>query len=130
MPVFKDAQKMYETLGDVFRWALKDTELGSKMKEYEITFKFIVKEPEGLVWIGPDTVLTGKDADKDGVITMELSGDSAHQFWMKQLSLPVALATKKIKSKGPIPKVLKILPFLKPVYAKYPEFIKKHKIAV
>ena len=53
-------------------------------------------------------------------------GDTTHKFWLKQISLPVALATRKIKSKGPIPKVLKILPFLKPVYQNYPEYCEKY----
>ena len=130
MAVFKDAEKMYEVLGGVFKYAIKETEFGVKMKEYDITYKFIMHEPEGFIFVSHDSVLTGKDADKDGVITMELSGDNAHKFWLKQLSLPVALATKKIKSKGPIPKVLKILPYLKPVYQKYPEVAKKHNLPI
>jgi len=130
MAVFKDAEKMYEVLGGVFNFVLKETEFGAKMKEYDVTYKFIMHEPEGFIWVSHDTVLTGKDADKDGVITMELSGDNAHKFWLKQLSLPVALATKKIKSKGPIPKVLKMLPYLKPIFAKYPEMAKQHKLPI
>jgi len=130
MAVFKDAEKMYEVLGGVFKFVLTKTEFGSKMKEYDVTYKFIMHEPEGFIWVSHDTVLTGKAADKDGVITMELSGDTAHKFWLKQLSLPVALATKKIKSKGPIPKVLKMLPYLKPIYEKYPEMAKEHKLPV
>ena len=59
---------------------------------------------------------------------MELSGDTIIQFWTKQLSLPVALATRKIKSRGPIPKALKMLPALKPVYEIFPEYCKKHGI--
>lgn len=130
MAVFKDAEKMYEVLGGVFKYAITETEFGAKMKEYEITYKFIMHEPEGFIWVSHAEVLTGKAADKDSVITMELTGDSAHKFWLKQLSLPVALATKKIKSKGPIPKVLKILPYLKPVYEKYPEMAKKNSLPI
>lgn len=130
MPIFKDTKQLYDVLGEVFNFVLKETELGTKMREYDVTLKFIVKEPEGFIWIGPDEFLTGNDANKEGIITMELSADSAHQFWMKQLNLPLALATRKIKSKGPIPKVLKILPFLKPVYSKYPEVAKKHDLKI
>jgi hypothetical protein len=130
MAIFKDAEKMYEVLGGCFKYAITETEFGDKMKEYDITYKFIMHEPEGFIWVSHDTVLTGKDADKDGIITMELSGDSAHKFWLKQLSLPVALATKKIKSKGPIPKVLKILPYLKPVYERYPKVAKENNLPI
>ena len=95
------------------------------MKDYDITFKFVITEPNGYLFVAHDKVITGDEANQPAVITMELSGDTVHKFWLKQISLPVALATRKIKSKGPIPKVLKILPFLKPVYEKYPEYCGK-----
>jgi len=60
---------------------------------------------------------------------MSLSGDSCHKFWLKQLTMPVALAKRQIKAKGPIPKVLKLLPMLKPAYEAYPEIAKSHGIA-
>ncbi len=59
-------------------------------------------------------------------VTMQLAGDVCHAFWKKDLSLPVALAMRKIKSKGNIAKVMKLLPVLKPAYGLYPEYMKKH----
>jgi hypothetical protein len=59
---------------------------------------------------------------------MDLSGDSCHLFWLKELSLPIALAKRKIKARGPMPKVLKLLPMLKPAYEAYPEIAKAHGI--
>jgi hypothetical protein len=126
MPVFKNTDQMYEMLGSLWRHIISETSFGPKLREYEITFKFILTEPNGYLWVSHDKVLTGDDANQDAVITMELSGDTTHKFWLKQISLPVALATRKIKSKGPIPKVLKILPFLKPVYQMYPEYCEKY----
>ena len=61
---------------------------------------------------------------------MELSGDTVHKYWLKQISLPVALATQKIKSKGSIPKVLKLLPYLKPVFEAYPSYCKKYNLPI
>ena len=125
MTVFKDTEQMYSMLGALWNHVISETEFGPKLKEYDITFKFILTEPNGYIWVSHDKVVTGDEANQAAVITMELSGDTTHKFWLKQLSLPVALATRKIKSKGPIPKVLKILPFLKPVYEKYPEYCDK-----
>ncbi|MBI5582657.1 MAG: hypothetical protein HY892_02430 [Deltaproteobacteria bacterium] len=130
MPVFKDSQQMLEMLKDLWSHVVFQTEFGQKLKDYGITYKFIITEPNGYLWVGPEEVITGDEANRDGVITMELSGDTVHKFWLKRISLPVALATRKIKSKGPIPKVLKILPFLKPVYEKYPEYCSKHGIPI
>lgn len=130
MTVFNDTQHMYDILGELWSYVIKETDFGAKLKEYEITYKFVIKDPNGYLFVTDDRVLTGDEANQDAVITMELSGATIHDFWLKKVNLPVALATRKIKSKGPIPKVLKILPYLKPVYELYPSYCEKHGLAV
>jgi putative sterol carrier protein len=128
MSLFKDTNHMYEFLEDLWKYIVFEIGLGEKMREYGVTYKYILTEPDGYLFVDPDNVITGEEANKNAVITMEMSGDTVIKFWTKQLSLPVALATRKIKSKGPIPKVLKMLPALKPVYEVFPEYCKKHNV--
>jgi len=130
MTVFKDTEHIYAVLEDLWNYVIRETECGQKMKEYDVSYKFVLKEPNGTLYVDHEKVLTGDEANRDAVITMELSGETVHKFWLKQIQLPVALATRKIKSKGPIPKVLKMLPYLKPVYENYPRFCEKHGIEV
>jgi len=130
MGYFKDTNHMYTFLEDLWKYIVFEAGLGKKMKEYGVTYKYIISEPDGYLYVDPETVITGKDANRDAVITMEMSSDTIINFWTKKLSLPVALATRKIKSKGPIPKVLKMLPALKPVYEIFPEYCKKHNISL
>ena len=40
-----------------------------------------------------------------------------------QVNLMAALTRKQMVSKGPIPKILKLLPAIKPTYAMYPEYL-------
>jgi hypothetical protein len=61
---------------------------------------------------------------------MTLSGDTCHQFWLQQISMPIALAKGLIKAKGPMPKVLKLLPLLKPAYAAYPDWAQSHGLSI
>ncbi len=129
MTVFKDSEQMHAMLKDLWTHVIKETDVGPKLKEYDVNYKFVINEPNGFVFVDAEQVLTGAAANRDAVITMELSGDTVHQFWLKQLKLPVALATRKVKTKGPIPKVLKMLPYLKSVHDSYPEFCTKHGIA-
>jgi len=63
-------------------------------------------------------------------VEMDLSGDACHQFWLKELKLPVALATGKIKARGPMPTILKLLPLLKPAYEMYPDIARKNNLPV
>ena len=128
MSLFKDANQMNVFLEDLWKYIVFESGLGEKMREYGVTYKYVITDPDSFLYVDPDNVITGKEANKDAVITMELTAETIVKFWTKQLSLPVALATRKIKSKGPIPKVLKMLPALKPVFDIFPEYCKKHGI--
>lgn len=128
MTTFKDTEHLYEVLGDLWNYVIKETEFGSKLKQYGVTYKFVMNDPNGYLFVSHDQVITGSEANQDAVITMELSGDTVHKFWLKKINLPVALATRKIKSRGPIPTVLKMLPYLKQVYELYPKYCEKYDL--
>ncbi|MBU1183078.1 MAG: hypothetical protein KKF00_13130 [Proteobacteria bacterium] len=128
MAVFESTEKMYEVLGALFKKLLADPEMGVKYKESKIIVCFNIVEPSGQIWLTDQgEVICGK-ADLKATIEMDLSGDSCHLFWLKELSLPIALAKGKIKARGPMPKVLKLLPMLKPAYEAYPGIAKVHGI--
>lgn len=127
MPVFENTAKMYEVLGQLFRTLLADAEMGQKFKDSKINIRFVINEPEGEIWLMDDgEVCCGAPADGKASVTMTLSGDTCHKFWLQQVSMPVALAKGLIKAKGPMPKVLKLLPLLKPAYKAYPDIAAQH----
>jgi len=127
--VFESTAKMYEVLGELFETLLKDPTAGPKYREAGIVIKFNIHEPEGFIWLTGDGEVICGEADYKPTIEMSLSGDSCHQFWLQEIKLPTALAKGLIKAKGPMPKVLNLLPMLKPAYNAYPEIAKKHGIA-
>ncbi len=132
MPVFENTQKMYEVLGSLFETLLKDATAGPKFVESEIVIKFEISDPSGNIWLLPDEggkVVCGSASVKP-TIEMTLSGDTCHKFWLQQIAMPVALAKGLIKAKGPMPKVIKLLPLLKPAYAAYPDIAKAHGLAI
>mgnify|MGYP001609311481 CR=1 FL=1 len=130
MTVFKDTDHMYEVLGTLFNQLMDNPDFGDKFKKADIAIRFIISEPSGEIWCLKDgTVVLGKSEEKP-TITMTLSGDSCHQFWLKELSMPIALAKGKIKAKGPMPKVLKLLPLLKPAYEAYPSIAQEKGLQV
>ena len=57
--------------------------------------------------------------------TFTLTADVAHKFWHGQVNLAKALTTKAIVARGPIPKILKLLPAIKPLYTRYPLHLKE-----
>jgi len=129
MPVFENTEKMYEVLGTLFNTLMENEDVALKFHESQITIQFKIHDPEGQIWLDPNGGVFCGATDLKPTITMSLSGDSCHLFWLKKLTMPVALAKRKIKAKGPIPKVLKLLPMLKPAYEAYPEIAAKYGIS-
>ena len=125
MAVFKDTEYLYEVLGGFWKSLYGKQEFNSAVKEADIQIKFEITEPSAVIWVGPDGVEFGEQALRADV-TMQLAGDVCHAFWKKDLNLPVALAMRKIKSKGNIAKVMKLLPIVKPAYELYPVYMKQH----
>ena len=58
-------------------------------------------------------------------VDMILSSETSHKFWMEDLNVPMAIATRKIIPKGSVQKALKLIPALKPAFAMYPEVLKE-----
>ena len=123
MAYFKDDQEVYETIGKMFQDLADDPELGPKFRkantivqyqyrnpESQITIK-MREDEEGQVDLGPT------DLDPEVVMTME--ADTAHKFWLGKVNVTVALARGQMKAKGPVAKILKLVPLVKPVFPRY-----------
>ena len=131
MAIFESTEKMYEVLGELFETLLAHPAVSEKFKNQNVTIRFIMSEPKGEIWLLPEgKVVCGVPDGVKEDISMVLSGDTAHKFWLKQITMPVALAKGLIKAKGPLPKVLKLLPLLNPAYEAYPEIAKKHGLSI
>ena len=58
-------------------------------------------------------------------IEMSMKADVAHQFWHGKVNLMAALTRRQIVAKGPIPKILRLLPAVEPVYELYPKLLRE-----
>lgn len=135
MPYFKDSGECETVLGGFFRKmsegvAAKDKELMEiqrKLAEIELIVKFVWREPELTVTLDftkdPFEVHIN-DESINPTATFTLTADTAHKFWHGQVNLAKALTLKTIVARGPIPKILKLLPVIKPLYERYPAYLK------
>ncbi|MBN2283238.1 MAG: hypothetical protein JXO48_05045 [Deltaproteobacteria bacterium] len=130
MAVFESTEKMYEVLGGLFEILMKDPVMGQKFIDANIVIQFIIDGPDGYIWLSNEGKVICGEADLKPTIQMWLSGDTCHKFWLQQVKLPVALAKGLVKAKGPMPKILKLLPMLKPAYQAYPDIAKKFNLPI
>ncbi|MEW5946138.1 MAG: SCP2 sterol-binding domain-containing protein [bacterium] len=73
---------------------------------------------------GDRIVLHTGPCELEPVVTMRMHGDTAHKFWKQKVNLMAAITKGEISAKGPIPKVMKLLPIIKPSYPLYLETLK------
>ena len=50
---------------------------------------------------------------------MTMDADTAHRFWLGKVNVTIAIARGQIRTKGPVAKILKLVPLVKPVFPRY-----------
>ena len=123
MGYFKDADEVYETIGKLFVEIANDDELAPKFRKANTIVRYEYREPDSAVTVRlqegqPGDVDFG-DSDMEPEVTMSMEADTAHKFWLGKVNVTVALARGQIKAKGPVAKILKLVPLTKPVFPRY-----------
>lgn len=129
MTVFQNKEITEELFKDLWTKMINETVFGAELNKSGITIYFEVNDPDIVMYVDGNGPLFGDQARaKVPVVTMQMSGDTVHKFWLKQVNIPKALALRHIKAKGPVSKVLQVLPLLKPGQAIYPEYCRKYNL--
>lgn len=135
MAVFKTYDELYTYMGRLYDEAKSDARIAPKIKASNLVIQFRYDDPHAVVTINaakPPTqpgaifdVLWGDDTGLKPDIEMSMKSDVAHQFWHGKVNLMAALARRQIIAKGPIPKILKLLPAVEPMYEMYPRLLRE-----
>ena len=73
--------------------------------------------------VDPPRVVADPPADATAEINLKMSADDAHRFWQGKLNMTVALAKKQVQVAGPMSKMMKLLPAMRPAFPRYREFL-------
>jgi len=134
MPVFRDSAQFYDCVGELMQRAKKDPEVGQKIAKSGIIIQFRYTNPDAVTTVNAKDKPTQPGAYVDVIngptdlkpeVVMTMKADIAHAFWHGKVNLVSALSKGDIKSSGPIPKILKLLPAVQPLYKKYPELLRE-----
>lgn len=126
MAYFTDTQQLYDVLGSFFNKLKDDPEIGPKVVASGLIIQFQYSEPDGIITVDcpKNEIIIGATEIKPDV-EMSMKSDIAHRFWLGKINLMVALTKGDIKAKGPIPKIMKLLPIIKGAYAMYKDYLKE-----
>lgn len=123
MAYFKDANEVYEFIGALFADLATDEELGPKFRKANTIVQYRYSNPDSVITVkmidGEDGQVDLGDTQLEPEVVMTMEADTAHKFWLGKVNLTVALARGQMKAKGPVAKILKLVPLVKPVFPRY-----------
>ena len=123
MPYFKDADEVYEFIGKLFADLAEDDELAPKFQKANTIVRYEFREPDSEITVkmldGEPGQVDFGPSEMEPEVTMSMEADTAHRFWLGKVNITVALARGQIKAQGPVAKVLKLVPLVKPVFPRY-----------
>lgn len=134
MKYFKDSEEMYRIHKALFDYIASDPEIGPELAKSKLIVRFEVSDPEGVITVNcrdkpPEegkyfSYICG-ESDLNPDITFINSSDFSHEFWQGKVNVMAALLAGKTKAIGSIPKALKLLPIIKPVFKLYPKILRQ-----
>jgi hypothetical protein len=134
MSTFRDSQQFYACVGELMDRAKRDPRVGPKIAKAGIIIQFRYTQPEAVTTINARSQPTQPGAFVDVIhgpcalkpdVQMTMTADTSHAFWHGKVNLVAALAKRQIVATGPIPKILKLLPAIEPLYQAYPALLRE-----
>jgi putative sterol carrier protein len=123
VPLFSSEADVYAHLGRLFEEMVADPELAQQFQRADTVVQYRYRDPEATITVDirqdaePRVELGTTELEPEVVMSME--ADTAHRFFLGDVNVTVALARGQIKAKGPVAKILKLVPLVKPVFSRY-----------
>ena len=123
MAYFKDADEVYAYIGGLFEELSQDEELAPRFRKANTIVQYQYRNPESQITVklreGEEGQVDCGDTTMEPEVVMTMDADTAHRFWLGQVNVTVAMARGQMKAKGPVAKILKLVPLVKPVFPRY-----------
>jgi len=127
MSVFRSTEELYAIMGALFERLKEEPEISQRLLEGNMVVRFRWRDPDGEATIDlrrAPIVYQFGPSDLTPDVEMIQSADVAHRFWLGEVSVPRAIATRQVIAKGSVPKALKLLPAIQPAFAIYRQVLR------
>lgn len=124
--IYKSEQDIYEIVGETFQRLMEIPKLVNNVVAAKLVLQLNYTNPAGRLTIDarqdPPQIIFGQ-TDTKPTISMTASIDVAHAYYAGDLNLGLAVTTGKVRAAGPMNKLMKLLPLLKPIHQTYREVL-------
>ena len=101
----------------------QDEELAPKFQKANTVVQYRYRDPESQITVrmreDEEAQVDLGPSELEPEVLMTMEADTAHKFWLGNVNVTVALARGQMKAKGPVAKILKLVPLVKPVFPRY-----------
>ena len=129
MAYFRDADDVYRFIGELMKELADDEQLGPMFRRANTIVRYETHDPESVITVklidGEESRVDCGETALEPEVTMTMHADVAHLFWLEKVSPTVALARGQMKAKGPVAKILKLVPLVKPAFPRYVQMIEE-----
>ena len=129
MAYFTDAEEVYRWLGGLFEALAADPELWPSLAAADLVVQYRYRRPEAQITMrlapGEPLRLDLGPSDLEADVVMTMDADVAHRFWLGKVNVPVALARGQMRARGPVAKLLRLLPVVRPAFPRYQRLLEE-----
>lgn len=129
MPVFQSEEHLYDVMNDVFMAVSADPENIESFVRSNLVIRIRFTAPQGELLVDgrqpPLEVFYGPRPGKAN-LEIELSGDLLHEIWLGRQSTSEAFFSGKIKTKGSLFKMMKLVDLFRECERVYGDVAAKH----
>jgi hypothetical protein len=111
MSVFDSSDEVYRFLGGLFECAVADDALAAATADSGVVVRLRLHDPECELILdlpGRRVLLGDAGADVVAAVELEMAADAAHGLWLGQVQPAVLLATRKVRVRGSVRKLLRM----------------------
>lgn len=121
MALFADADEVYTYLGGIFRRGLENDGLAEKLAGSGVVLRIHYTDPDAVVTVDMPNKAVETGASSAAIPNVELfmSADTGNKFWLGKVNLTMALAKGTVRAKGPVTKLIKLIPQAKNLFPEY-----------
>ena len=125
---FKDENDVYAFIGRLLQGLADDPELAPQFRQAKTTVQFQTRDPAAQITIdlSPEREMCVDlgPTNLEPEVVMSSDADTAHGFWLGRVDVIGALSRGQIKARGPVAKVLRLVPLVEPAFARYEQLLR------
>ena len=130
MAPFRSAEEFRQVLDRTFGLMSDDPEMGPKLRDADTPQRFEFPDLDLVVNVtaGDEKNLRWEWSDDvpwEPEVEMSMDSEIANRYFQGKENIAIALARRRIRSKGNTKKALALIPATKPVFAQYREMVER-----